>query len=244
MSSQSPNSSTSPDSSRGGRDQTAATVGVQALIDRLTKEGIHEGQQQAAALLAEAKQQASAIVDAARDEADTIVREAQHQAERTLTNGKRALALASRDANLQLKEQLEHEFRSWVGNLVRQQLDEPQFLAELIRDLATHLLNAMAPPTDGTDSNATPRSDQSTRLRWLVAEGQAAALEAFVHEQASEMLRGGVCLQADRWVAHGFRIQLAESGTEIDFSDEAVSAALMRFLAPKFRQLIGSVDDE
>ena len=57
------------------------------------------------------------------------------------------------------------------------------------------------------------------------------------------MLRQGVRLQADRSLSHGFRVQLADQEIELDFTDEAVTAALMRFLAPKFRQLIGSASE-
>jgi V/A-type H+-transporting ATPase subunit E len=231
-------SSSSADTGTGGEAQSDANVGVQELIDRLKTEGVQEGQQQAEALLAEAKKQAAKIVDAARAEADAIAKAAQQQAERTQTNGERALALASRDTSLQLKEQLQHEFRGWVGGLVREQLDEPEFLAELIRELAAQ---AMATIDNGTGAQD---SQQGGKLRFLVGEDGAKSLEAFVKGQAAEMLRQGVCLQADRSLRHGFRVQIVGDDIEINFSDEAVTAALMRFLAPKFRQRIGSVSGD
>ncbi len=232
-------SSSSPaDASSRGEGQSGGTVGVQELIDQLKTEGVQEGQQQAEALLAEAKKQAAKIVDAARAEADTVVKEAQLQAEQTQTNGKRALALASRDASVQLKEQLEHEFRGWVGRLVHEQLDESGFLADLIRELAAQ---AMASVVGGPDIR---HDDQGAKLRFLVAEDGAKSIEAFVKGHSAEMLRHGVCLRADRSLPHGFRVQIVEDDIEINFSDEAVTAALMRFLAPKFRQRIGSVSED
>ena len=85
------------------------TVGVQELIDRLKSEGVQEGEQQAEALLTETKKQAASIIEDARREAEQIVHEAQSEAERLEANGKRALALASRDTSLRLKEQLQHD---------------------------------------------------------------------------------------------------------------------------------------
>ena len=58
------------------------------------------------------------------------------------------------------------------------------------------------------------------------------------------MLRQGVSLNADRSLTHGFRVQIVGDDIEINFTDEAVTAALMRFLAPKFRQRIGSVSED
>ncbi len=226
---------------------TGDTVGVQQLIDRLKAEGVQEGQQQAEALLTEAKKQAAGIVEAARAEADTILREAGHEAERTETNGTRALQLASRDATLQLKEQLEHEFRGWIGRLVHAQLDEPEFLADVIREMAADAI------TVASDGPVRQDGKQPTRLRFLVAEEHSAvkeensemkSLDAFVKGQAADMFRQGVRVQADRSVASGFRVHIVGDDIEIDFSDEAVTAALMRFLAPKFRQLIGSSPED
>lgn len=212
--------------------RTDDTVGVQQLIDRLKSDGVQEGKQQADALLMAAKKEAAAILDAARAEADTIVRDAGREAERTEVNGKRALTLAARDTSLQLKEQLEREFRGWIGGLVQKQLGTPEFLPKVIREMA------------GQCSDIVGQAAGDIKL--LVAEtgstsNQAAReLENFVQGQAAAMFEKGVSVQLDPSFQHGFRMRLAGKNVEIDMSDEAVSAALMRFLAPKFRKLIGS----
>lgn len=214
----------------------ADTVGVQQLIDRLKSDGIEEGKQRAEALLLAAKKEAAAMLGAARTEADTIVRDAGREAARTEVNGKRALALAARDTSLQLKEQLEREFRGWIGGLVQQQLDAPEFLPQVIREMAGQCSDVI---------------DQSSgEIKFLVADAgnehnsAAHELEKFVQNQAALMFEKGVSVQLDPSVQHGFRMRLAGKNVEIDMSDEAVSAALMRFLAPKFRKLIGSSHDE
>jgi hypothetical protein len=162
---------------------------------------------------------------------------AQQEAERTRTNGCRALALASRDSSLQLKEQLQHEFRGWVAGLVRTQLEQQDFLAEMIREIGGQALSML----DGRNGSADV--DPGESLSFLVADDETGSLQSFLKGQVSEMLRAGVSLQADRSVTHGFRVQIVEEHVEIDFSDEAVTAVLMRFLAPKFRQLIDSASE-
>ncbi len=233
MSSSSPAHDSSPSPGQSG-----GNVGVQELIDRLKTEGVQEGQHQAESLLSEAKRQAAEIVDAARVEADSIVKEAQLQAERTETNGKRALALASRDASLHLGEQLQHEFRGWIGRLVGEQLRQPEFLAGLIRQMAVQSMASMG------DSPGTNDEEQQPKLRFLLGEDGQQLIETYVKGQAAEMLRQGVRLDADRSLTHGFRVQIIGGDVEINFSEEAVTAALMRFLAPKFRQQIGSASGD
>ncbi len=213
------------------------TVGVQQLIDRLKTEGVQEGKQQADELLTAAKREAAAIIDAARSEADTILRDATREAERTEVNGKRALTLAARDTSLQLKEHLQREFRGWIGGLVQKQLDVPEFLPLVIREMAGQCSDAV--------------SETRGEIKLLVAavhgnqqHDSATAVDAFVKTQAAAMFRQGVTVRMDPSVRHGFRMQLAEKNVEIDMSEEAVSAALMRFLAPKFRKLIGSSSPE
>lgn len=203
------------------------TVGVQQLIDRLKTEGVQEGKQQADALLASARKEAAAILDAARADADKIVRDAGLEAERTEVNGKRALTLAARDTSLQLKEQLEREFRGWIGGLVEKQLDAPEFLPMVIREMA------------GQCSDAVVANKDATQL--LSGDGETSAeLERFVKGQAASMFQHGISMQLDPSVQHGFKMRLVGKNVEIDMTEDAVSAALMRFLAPKFRKLIGS----
>lgn len=210
------------------------TVGVQQLIDRLKSEGVQEGKEQADSLLVAAKQEAAAIVDAARTEADTILRDAGREAERTEVNGKRALTLAARDLNLQLKEQLEREFRGWLGGLVQQQLDAPGFLPQVIREMAGQCSDIVNEATDEIKLLVAPTAlnDNDSKLK------------AFVDNQAAAMFQRGITVQLDPSVQHGFRMQLAGKNIEIDITDEAVASALMRFLAPKFRKLIGSSKQE
>lgn len=231
-------SSSSPtDRSTRGETSPGATAGVQELIDRLKSEGVEEGQQAAESLLSEAKKQAATIVDAARTEADELVKAAQLQVEQLETNGKRALTLASRDTSLQLKEQLQHEFRGWVRRLVSEQLTAPDFLAELIRNMASQAIAARGDKPGNGDST------QADQVIISVAGEGAESIDTFIKQQAADMLRQGIRLEADHSLSHGFRVQLADQEIEIDFTDEAVTAALMRFLAPKFRQLIGSTSE-
>jgi len=216
-------------------------VGVQQLIDRIKTDGVQEGQQQADAVLAEARKHAAAIVEEARGQADTILGEARQQSERLETNGKRALSLASRDVSLRLKEQLQREFRGWIGGLVQEQLAAPEFLGEVIREMASRTISAVE-GVGGTGESA--KDAAPGKLTVLTSGEQSQPLDAFVRSQTASMFRRGVEVQSDQSIGHGFRIKIEGKEVEIDFTDEAVTAALMRFIAPKFRQLIGSDTSE
>ena len=147
-------------------------------------------------------------------------------------NGKRALALAARDTSLQLKEQLEREFRGWIGGLVQQQLDAPEFLPKVIREMAGQCSEVVGQAADGIKLLIAETGSQNNKAAHEFAK--------FVASQAAAMFEQGVSVQLDPSVQHGFRMRLEGKNVEIDMTDEGVSAALMRFLAPKFRKLIGS----
>ncbi len=220
------------------------TVGVQQLIDRLKSEGIRKGEQQADALLAAAKKEAAAIVETARAEAETILRDAQQQSQRTEDNGKQALILASRDTRLQLKEHLEREFRGWIGALVQKQLDAPEFLSKAILEIAGQCRGVVGKSV----TNREPPSASSMTILVSPSDSEqvqaGCELKAFVEGQAAAMFGEGVFVQFDPSVQHGFRMRLDGKHVEINFTDEAITTALMRFLAPEFRKLIGSTQQE
>jgi len=226
-------------STNSGSSAGDGTVGVQDLIDKLKSEGVAEGRQQADALLAEAKREAAAIIDRARAEADDMLRDAQRESDRMQTNGRRALTLASRDTSLQLKEQLQHRFRGWIGGLVHKKLEDPNFLGELIIGVGKAAVTSGA--AGGGES---ADSAETGGLEVLVPEASEAKVRAFVEGQAAELFREGVQLSADRSGKQGFRVQLADGHSQLELTPEAVTSALMRFLAPKFRQVIESASAE
>ena len=65
--------------------------GVQQLIDRLSEEGVSEGEREAERIVAEARQKANDILDSARQQASEILQQARLEADHFRAGGEEAL---------------------------------------------------------------------------------------------------------------------------------------------------------
>ena len=78
-------------------DQENAS-GVQELINRLSQEGVAEGQRQADGIVNDAQRKADAILESARKQAADMLSKAREEASQYQAAGEEALRLAARDA--------------------------------------------------------------------------------------------------------------------------------------------------
>ncbi|WP_144054748.1 hypothetical protein [Rhodopirellula europaea] len=109
--------------------------GVEELIGRLREQGVEEGRAQADALMEQTRRKAEQRLDDARQEADALLRNAREEAEQTKRAGEEAVQLAVRDAMLRLKSNLVEQFADRVRRLVRRELDDGDFLKQLILEV-------------------------------------------------------------------------------------------------------------
>lgn len=217
-------------------DPQKSTSGVQELIDRLSQEGVAEGEKQAAKIVEEARQQARQIVDAAQAEADKIVADARREADHFRQGGQEALQLACRDAVRDLASRLHEGFRQRLQDLVANQLRDPQLLRQVILEIArksrpqqdeSHLLALLPLEAVG-----------ETEIRQRLQAGEEDALSEFVKGLLSEDIRSGLDVQLASSDQTGLRVRVVEENVEIDLTDEAVTELLAKHLLPRYRALL------
>jgi V/A-type H+-transporting ATPase subunit E len=202
--------------------------GVQELVQKLREEGVAAGRREAEQIVAAAREEAARILAEARREAEERTRASHAMIETERRAAHAALDLASRDALLQLREQLEGAFAQRLQSLVAAALREPQVLAELVVDALRHAL-------------AEDRSGDRAQL--LVPESvaqdtQAAhAIDTLAATLSRDVLAGGVELVREPRAGAGVRVHLAEHGIELAVTDEALAALLLERLLPRFRAL-------
>jgi V/A-type H+-transporting ATPase subunit E len=213
----------------------AAPVGVQELIDQLKTDGIAEGRRAAEALVDDARQEALRIVDDARANADAILAKAQHEAQNIVQHGRQDLQLASRDALLKLKESFQQEFQHRFTGLVRHTLEDEQFLKQLILEVARRSL-----PDEQTEMRVLLSDEQMSESEQVSSAEPppAGSLAHFVLGLTGDLLREGVTFGVAETVSSGIRVQLTEQDVELDFTEEAIATALMRFVSPRFRAML------
>jgi V/A-type H+-transporting ATPase subunit E len=214
--------------------------GVQALIDRLREEGVETGRAEADRLVADARDRAAAILADAREEAEAIRAEARDDAAAEKRAADQAMKLAARDTVLSLKQDMAQRFAQEVKRLVTLEMKDRAFLRRLILEVAARTAEEVP---EGEPARAVlPREAVGVEeLRAKPEEAREGTLAHHVLGLSREMLRAGVELSADGEQEAGIRLKLTERDMEIDLTDEAVAALLLRHLLPRFRALLEGI---
>jgi V/A-type H+-transporting ATPase subunit E len=212
--------------------------GVEELIQRLREQGVAAGKSQADELLKQARRCAEERLNEARSEAEMIVQQAREEATRKKQAGEEAVRLAGRDAVLRLKSELVEQFADRVRRLVTRELEDRDFLKQIILELA----GRTAPPADQAVRLLLPNDviglEQLRRNPEEVKEG---TLSHFVVTVTKEVLREGIEIGAREDGAAGIRIQLEGDDLEIDLTDRVVADLLLRHLVPRFRAMMEGI---
>ena len=213
--------------------------GVQELIDRLREKGVDEGQQQADQLVTDARRKASETVEKARQEAAEIIQQAKQEADRLRAAGEEALRLAGRDAVLALKEEMSEQFSKQVRRLVSHQLRDEAFIERLILQIAGRAVPA---ESEEPMELLVPADAAPPEQGGLQAKGaREGAVGQFVLGLAGDMLREGVTLATAADGTPGVTVKMLQQDVEITFNEEAVTEFLLRYLLPRFRNIMTGI---
>ncbi len=224
-------------------DASAATsAGIEALIERLRREGVEEGAAEAARIVEAAERRARAVLDAAEAEAAALREAARAAAERFRRGGEEALRVAMRDAELEMKETLGRRFAEQVRGAVSGLMRDEEMLKRMILAVAARARTEADADAARALEAVLPRSvvglDQLRRKPEEMREG---SLTRFAAAEAARMLREGVTFARADDDAEGIRIVLKDEGVVIDLTDAAVADVILRHLQPRFRALLEGV---
>ena len=216
--------------------------GVDALIARLRDEGVTEGKETAARLIAEAEEKARSIVESAEAEARHHLEAAQKEAESLKQAGEDALKVAMRDMVLDLKAGLMRRFSDDVRRLVREQVLDRAFLQRLILEVVGRVGDGVEIPEDEAVEVILPREVIGLEdLRRRPEELSHGELSSFIFGIEGKLLRDGVSFAAVDRPGGGLHIRLVDKDIDIDLSDEAIAGLLLEHLQPRFRAIMEGV---
>ena len=222
-------------SSRVSAAEAVQSSGVESLISRLRDEGITQGRVQAEALVTAAQQQAAELVATARQEAEAILTRAREEAGKLKGSGEDAIRLAMRDTILALEGDLLKGFTDRLRRLVKGVLADPAFLQRLILEVA----GRVAPTGEQRAEVLLPAELVSLEdLRSKPEEATPGTLMHFVLSLGGGMLREGMHFGVSEDGEAGIRVRLVEDDVQIDLTESAVSALLLRHMLPRFRALL------
>jgi V/A-type H+-transporting ATPase subunit E len=216
-------------------DETTAS-GVQELIDRLSQEGVAEGQRRAEEIAEEARRKADELLQTTKRQADALLKQAKEQSDQFRVAGEDALRMACRDALRDLGSRIHEGFRNRLRELVQNEIHDPEMLKKMILEVTRH-----ATPEDAQHKTTIlipPDAIADDEVRQRMEAGDEDALTEFVKGLIGEDLRSGFDVQLGRTSQTGLRVRVVDQNVEIDLTDEALTDLLARHLLPRFRAVL------
>jgi len=203
-------------------------IQVQELLERIRSEGIETAQQQAEEIIQKAHSEAAQIVDHAKKEAE----EAQEEASRRIGAMEAALRdnllLASRDTIIAFKQSVQRFLESAIDTDIGNAFDE-KMAARVIPEV----LKAMA-------------VNSSDDLEVLLPPDLVLKIDASLSARLAKELSRGVTFKPYASVDAGFRVSVAGSAVQCDFSAESLaqifSVRINSLLLSYLKEASGSLD--
>lgn len=203
---------------------------LESFVERLKADGVEAGRQAAEMIRREAEQQAAQRLREAEAEAQRIIAAAQAEREKILARTQTELKLAARDTILRLREALEKALKEVLLEAVHGQLQDADFLKELIREIVCQYAKADAKQEDVITVNV------SEPMRRRLGDWAIGAFhKADCPQELTIQLHGAL-------TGAGFEYRL--SGGTVEVTPESVVEVLMEIVSPEVRKLLQSALEE
>jgi len=195
---------------------------LQALLDRINREGVEKAEAERQRILGEARAEAGRIVENARSEAEQRVTDARQEAENLLKRGTEALRQAARNTLLSLRNQLQQRLHDVVCRCAGEALT-PELMGDLIRQM-TEAYAKQGFAIDQVDVLLPEDRLDALRDGLLAGLGQDLRAKTELHPQPG---RHG-----------GFQLSFNGADVVYDFTDRALAEVLCAYLNPALAELV------
>jgi V/A-type H+/Na+-transporting ATPase subunit E len=194
---------------------------VQELIDKIKRDGYAAADEKAKEIENNARERAEQILIEARKEAERLIEEARLEAEKSFESSRAALAQASRDTLIVLRQEIQGILRKIV---------EENVSAALTPELLTRLIESAVQGTfrDGKTQETLVHAS-SADVEKLQGGGLAGL---------QQKLKSGVTLRPSGDVGKGLIISFDKGKSSFDFSDQSLIAYLSPFLNAKLAEIL------
>ena len=191
---------------------------IQELTDKIYREGVEKGNEEAQKLIAKAREEARKIVEDARKEADSIVAAAHKSAEELSENTKSELKLFAGQAVNALKSE--------VATLVTNKIvdtDVKAFVAN--KDFLNAFIVALA-------------SKWSVNEPIVISTADAEGLTNYFAAKAKGLLDKGVKIEQVNGIKTLFSVSPADVSYKVNFGEEEFMNYFKEFLRPQLVEML------
>lgn len=188
---------------------------IQYLIDQIQKEGVDAATQKADEIIVKAKKEAEQLIAAAEKECADKRLTAEQEAAALTERSIKTIKQSARDLLISLGQSCEKVIQSSLQHAVDESLT-----SDFIKDLIKQTIDK-----------------ESGSIEVTVNEKDAATLTAFCADLAASSGKS-IALETHHEVLSGFTLGFKEKNVYLDYTGEAIAAALGSFLRPELAKLV------
>lgn len=196
---------------------------LQELTDKLYKEGLSKGQEEAARLVEDAQKEAAQIIADAKLAAAQLLSDAGKAASEAKANADGDIQLAARQMMAKMKQSVERVIVSKViATPATTAMNDTEFLKTIIKTA----IERFDPKASGL------------QLSVVLPAAQQTAMQGFISQQIGQQLTSGIDFQFNDGIKSGFKIGPKDGAYHISLTDKDFENLFAAALRPHIRTLL------
>ena len=197
---------------------------VQALTEKIYREGITKAEQRGEEIIDEAREKALKIVDEAQQQADAILSKAEKKAADMRRKVDAELRLSARQAKGELKQKIA-DLIIWevTSEPINKAFEDTEFITNLIEKLVDFWLANFG---------------QEEHLRILLPDEDYDKYQEFIKGRAQELMKDGLQVEFKGKMEKGFMIETADHRFKVSFTASDFENYFRTFARPRTYKLL------
>jgi len=192
---------------------------LQELTDKLYRDGLEKGRQEADRIVAEAKSEAEKIIQKARQEADAAVAEAEKKCADLTSKTEKDVKSASEQCLLAVRNSIENLLLEGTLSEGVKAVNDPEFLKEIIKAVAEKF---------STEDD----------IRVMLPESLQAKVQPWLENELRAALKKGVEAEFSKKISGGFTIGPKDGSYYVSLTEETFRALISEYLRPATRKVL------
>lgn len=197
---------------------------LQELTEKIYKEGLTKGTEEASQLVSKAKSDATKIVDDAQKQAAQILAQAKKEAQDLKKNVNTEVSISTRQVISALKQDVSAIIEAKV-------IESP--ITEALKDT-----NFVKSVIEAAIKNWNPESTQKISLQVLVPKTTEKELSEFLKNKVFSTLNKELEVVADKNIKYGFKIGPKDGSYIISFTEKDFENLFKEYMRPRILELL------
>ncbi len=198
------------------------------LLDAIQKEGVEKADAEAERIVTQAQHKARDIIQEAEQRAEQITKDAEKNAATFHERSVSEIKHAARDVVISLVRDIEHVLREIVKDSVAKSMDEDTLKEILVTIANTYVEHGF--------------QDKESDI--YLSKDEAQRLSDFFRHKLRERMGKGVTVHISDSMSKGFRISFRDEQFYHDFTEQAITDEICRFLQPELEKIVRAAVSE